>query len=139
MSFIYDLFNKKSKNEIISVQKLTLRTMNMRVTYLYKIEHENTGLKFERYREVFIDGDVRLELERRVSCTIGTFVKLMNDCNVMKWDGFHGKHPKNVSDGTMFTFSATVNNGQVIRADGSENFPKGYRELVRAFNEMLEN
>lgn len=136
---IFNLFNKNRKNGIVSIQELTLRTGNMRVTYLYKTAREDTGLKLERYREVFVDGEVRLELENSVSCTNSELIELMNNCNVLKWNGFHGKHPKNVSDGTMFTFIATVNNGQIIRADGSENFPKGYKEFVRKLNELLAN
>ncbi len=55
---------------------------------------------------------------------------MMNTCGVLCRDGFHGKHPKNVSDGDMFNFTASVNGGQVIRADGSANFPKGYQDFV---------
>ena len=139
LNSIFNLFNKNRKNGIVSMQELTLRTGNMRVTYLYKTAREDTGLKLKRYREVFVDGEVRLELENSVSCTNSELIELMNNCNVLKWNGFHGKHPKNVSDGTMFTFIATVNNGQIIRADGSENFPKGYKEFVRKLNELLAN
>lgn len=139
LNSIFNLFNKNRKNGIVSMQELTLRTGNMRVTYLYKTAREDTGLKLERYREVFVDGEVRLELENSVSCTNSELIELMNNCNVLKWNGFHGKHPKNVSDGTMFTFVSTVNDGQIIRADGSENFPKGYKEFVRKLNELLAN
>jgi len=135
LSFIFDLFNKKHKNHIISVQELTLRIIGMRVTNLYKIE--DAGLKLERYRELYRDGEVILELEKSAPCETDTLVGLMNECGIIKWDGFYGKHPKNVSDGTMFAFTATINNGRVIRADGSQNFPKGYREFVRALDKML--
>ena len=61
----------------------------------------------------------------------------MNNCSVIRWDGFHGEHPKNVKDGIMFDFTATVNGGQTIYADGSANYPKGYNEFVRELNKML--
>ena len=48
------------------------------------------------------------------------FVELVNNCGVIRWDGFHGKHPKNVHDGEMFRFSACVNGEKTIEADGSE-------------------
>ena len=64
-------------------------------------------------------------------------LELMNTCGVICWDGFHGKHPKNVKDGIMFDFRATVNDGQEIHADGSENFPKGYHDFVRELNKIL--
>ena len=37
----------------------------------------------------------------------------------------------------MFDFRATVNDGQEIHADGSENFPKGYHDFVRELNKIL--
>ena len=61
----------------------------------------------------------------------------MNACDVPHWNGFHGAHPKNVQDGIMFSFEASVNGGQVVSADGSANFPKGYHEFVRTLDEML--
>ena len=78
-----------------------------------------------------------LVLESSVPCDAQTMIELMNTCGILRWNGFHGKHPKNVSDGIMFRFEATVNGGQGIFADGSENFPKGYREFVRALDSML--
>ena len=57
----------------------------------------------------------------------------------MKWNGFHGKHPRNVRDGEMFTFAAVVNEGEKISADGSENFPKNYRELKERLHVLLES
>ena len=37
----------------------------------------------------------------------------------------------------MFKFGAVVNDGQIIRADGSENFPKGYTTFEQALNALL--
>jgi len=37
----------------------------------------------------------------------------------------------------MFDFKAIVNDGQILHADGSANFPKGYREFVRGLDAML--
>lgn len=41
------------------------------------------------------------------------------------------------SDGHHVPFEATVNGGQMIRAEGSANFPKGYHKFVRALDAML--
>lgn len=136
MSSVFGFLNKKRNNDIISVQEFALKIIGMRVTYMYKTVYEGSELRLGRYRELF-DGEVRYELEKSVPCTNAWLAELMNNCNVPKWDGFHGKHPKHVSDGTMFSFSATVNNDRTIRADGSENFPKGYRELLLALDEMI--
>ena len=58
---------------------------------------------------------------------------------MLSWDGFRGEHPKGVLDGTMFRMEATVNGGRRIRADGSQNFPKGYRELDAGIDEILKD
>ena len=76
-------------------------------------------------------------LKSNVPCSMQTMIELMNTCGILSWDGFHGKHPKNVSDGIMFDFTANVSGGQTIHADGSANFPKGYHEFVRTLDEML--
>ena len=90
-----------------------------------------------RYREAYRDGEDELVLESTAPCGVQTMIELMNTCGILRWDGFHGKHPKNVSDGIMFCFEATVNGGQMIRAEGSANFPKGYHKFVRALDAML--
>ena len=107
---------------------MTLTIRGMRGGCVYRLE----GGELCRYREKSF-GD--LELEGKAACDL---VSLMNTCEVFRWDGFHGKHPRGVSDGDMFDFKAEVNGGVRIYACGSANFPKGYRELVRAFGEMLK-
>ena len=90
-----------------------------------------------RYREAYVNGeDVRI-LEKSTLCDTQAMIERMNTCGILRWNGFHGKHPKNVLDGDMFVFEASVNHGQTIYADGSANYPKGYREFVRALNQLL--
>ena len=105
---------------------------------VYTLEGEGDTTQLRRYRETYRGGEDELMLESSVPCGVQTMIELMNTCGILWWDGFHGKHPRSVKDGTMFIFKATVNGGQEIFADGSENFPKGYREFVRALNSMLE-
>ena len=66
-------------------------------------------------------------------------LELLNQFPVMKWNGFHGKHPRGVLDGEMFSFQATVNDGVTIRAEGSANFPKGFQEFRRAVHLLLQD
>ncbi len=122
-----------SKKTVTSVETMTLTLRGMRGVYVYTLV--DNELRY--YREVYEGEETVLKLEKQVACDAQTIVRLMNTCGVMRWDGFHGKHPSNVSDGIMFNFEATVNGGQTIRADGSANFPKGYREFVRELNTML--
>ena len=47
------------------------------------------------------------------------------------------QHCALAQQGIMFDFRATVNDGQEIHAEGSENFPKGYHDFVRELNKIL--
>lgn len=116
---------------------MTLTLRGMRGGHVYKFEGEGDAAELRRYREVYSGGEDELVLELSVPCSMQTMIELMNTCGILSWDGFHGKHPKNVSDGIIFDFTADVNGGQTIHADGSANFPKGYHEFVRTLDEML--
>ena len=118
-------FAGDSAKTIVSIEAMTLTLQGMRGTSVYKVADEDGK------------GEDFLELEASASCDTKDLIELMNNCGVIRWDGFHGKHPKNVTDGIMFNFTATVNAGQNIHADGSENFPKGYRDFVRELDKML--
>ena len=128
---------RETQKNVTSAQTMTLTLRGMRGGYVYKFDGEGNATELRRYREAYSGGEDELVLESSVPCGAQTMIELMNTCGILRWDGFHGKHPKNVSDGIMFRFEATVNGGQEIFADGSENFPKGYREFVRALDAML--
>ena len=123
--------------EIQRFDTVTLEVIGMRFHDTYEIVNEPPYATVSRYRNVFIDGEDRLELDCMVTCDSREILKLLQSCSVGKWDGFHGKHPKGVRDGIMFNFVAVVNDGQIIRADGSENFPKGYTTFEQALNALL--
>ena len=116
---------------------MTLTLRGMRGGYVYKFEGSGDATELRCYRETYRNGEDELVHESSAPCDVKTMVDLMNTCNILRWNGFHGKHPKHVSDGIMFRFEATVNGGQTVKADGSENFPKGYHEFVRALDAML--
>ncbi len=89
------------------------------------------------YRYVCIPGGHDRELDISVTRPTSEVIDVLNSCEVGKWSGFHGPHPPHVLDGTMFDFTATVNGGVTLRADGSENFPRNYRELTNYLFERL--
>ena len=123
--------------EIQSFDTVTLEVIGMRFHHTYEIINEPPCVTVSRYRNVFIDGEDRLELEQQATCNSSEVLELLQSCSVGEWDGFHGDHPKDVKDGIMFNFMAVVNDGQIIRAEGSENFPKGYITFEQAINELL--
>lgn len=122
---------------ITSVEAVTLTLRGMRGGTVYKFATQTNSPKLCRYREIYSGKEDFLKLEQCTTCSTEVMIELMNTCGISRWNGFHGAHPKNVSDGIMFTLSATVNGGQTIHADGSANYPKGYHEFVRTLNLML--
>ena len=139
LCILFGLFGcgREAPKTVTSVETITLTLRGMRGGYVYKLEGEGDVSELRRYRETYRDGKDELVLELSVPCDVQTMIALMNTCGILRWNGFHGKHPKNVSDGIMFCFEAEINGGQTIRADGSANYPKGYHEFVRTLNEML--
>lgn len=127
----------RESEAVTSVQGMTLTLRGMRGGSVYKIVNVSDGTELHLYREIYNGEQTLLELERSTSCDAHAMVELMNTCGVLRWDGFHGTHPKNVQDGIMFNFAATVNGDRTVTADGSANYPKGYHEFVRALNMML--
>ena len=129
------MFEKKT---IISYESIYMRISGMRLTQEYEILHKDSGSEISDYwMRCASSGGMERELQRRVFCSDSQMLELLNQCDILKWDGFHGKHPRGVLDGEMFSFEATVNGGETIRADGSANFPKNFREFRRAVDQML--
>ena len=119
------IFNK----EIVSFTDLALRLSGMRFTNEYRIVCRGDESVIANYALRCVPGGTELQPEGSVTRPTAEVLRILNDCGVLSWDGFHGSHPKGVRDGIMFRFEATVNGGREIRADGSENFPRRFREL----------
>lgn len=138
-SLLFGLFGcaGRSENTVTSVESMTLTLRGMRGGFVYEIVNEANKTELWYYLERYSGEETLLELEQSTVFDTQVMIELMNTCGIIHWDGFHGKHPKNVLDGIMFNFMATVNGGLTICADGSANFPKGYHEFVRALDEML--
>ena len=126
---------KKARTVITSFEALSLRVSGMRGQVIYEITENDGSFVLTLYR---MTADEKRP-EKTVACDRGDMLDLLNSCGVMDWMGFHGEHPRVVLDGDMFDFSATVNGGVVIKADGSAKFPNGYRELVSGLVDLLSS
>ncbi len=128
------MFLEKEKLE--SFERVTIRRMGM--CGIDDIEAVCNGSEVEiTYYNVFYkDDEVRKPIER-TTCDTENFLKILNDCNLLKWNGFHGERPRGLLDGTTFKMEAVVDGGRTIYADGSENFPAGYRELMSEMHRLL--
>ena len=120
-------------SRISSVEKLSLKVSGMRGEVIYELTEKDGRAVLTLYRVTTYE---KLP-EKTVACGTDEILDLLNSCGVIRWNGFHGKHPRGVLDGDMFDFCATVNGEVVIKAEGSACFPNGYRELVRGFVNLL--
>ena len=129
----------KQSDRIATFEVVTLRVSTMRYVAEYEIVMKDGKAEVSRYSIRFTQSEDERVLEKRVTVDEAYALKLLNDCGVLSWDGFHGAHPRGVADGTMFNLRATVNGGTRIYATGSENFPRHYRDLTDGLYEILHN
>ena len=133
-----DLFGKpKQKKQINSFQVVVLKTSGMRGMAEDELRMNGKKAELSHYRIGYVGEDTQRMLEKRAVCEEETVLKLLNDCDLLSWDGFDGPHPKHVQDGIIFTLNATVNETQKISAKGSANFPKHYREFTDGLHAIL--
>lgn len=124
---------------IESFTRITLRTSGMRFTEEYEILMQGEKAQVSQYGIRYNGKADERELLHRALCSPERVLELLNRCQLLKWDGFRGAHPKGVLDGIMFTLTAMVNGEQRIRAEGSENFPKHYREFTDGLYAILHD
>lgn len=129
----------KQSDRIENLEVVTLRVSTMRNVAEYEIVMKDGKAEVSRYSIRFTHSEDERVLEKRVEVDETYALKLLNDCGVLSWDGFHGSHPRGVTDGTMFNLHATVNGGKKIYATGSQNFPRHYRDLTDGLYEILNN
>lgn len=91
---------------------------------------DNTVSDYVESRHVIraIDGDDAL---------YQTLCALLGDCRINEWAGFRGANPPDVLDGSSMSFQATLPDGSVITASGSNNFPPNYRRFSDALSDLL--
>ena len=128
-----------SRDTVVSFELVKLRTSGMRFTAEYEIVMKSGAAEVSQYQIRYTQSKDERILDKRASVSEETVLKLLNDCRILSWDGFSGAHPRGVRDGTMFGFEARVNGGRVIKASGSENFPKRYREFMNGINQILNS
>ncbi|MCR5789033.1 MAG: hypothetical protein K6G83_04015 [Lachnospiraceae bacterium] len=123
--------------EITSFDTITITESSMRYKCEYELVSSDSQVKIAEYSIRYSDGKEQKELERSAICDVNEALTILNDCGLASWDGFYGAHPQDVSDGVMFNLDATVNDGKGIHAEGSENFPDHYRELIAWIKDKL--
>ena len=124
------------KEKVRSYDEICYRLSGMRGSREYEIIANDRAAEISEYAISYVGEETRI-LERRVLCDNEMMIEILNVCDIMSWNGFSGKHPIGVKDGEMLTFKALVNDGRIIAASGSENFPKHFREFHREICQIL--
>ena len=124
------------REAITSFGEIRLRLSGMRVTEVYETLCQGEEAQISHYWLRYEDHEDKYDLQRSVTVPADEMIAVLDRCGVIGWDGFRGKNPPGLLDGTMFDFTATVN-GRRIHADGSNNFPRHYRDLTDALYAML--
>lgn len=117
---------RRKKTESFTLVSLSVSSMRNRE--IYEITDGGDRAVLKLYTGFFAR-DEKPEPDKEATCDKESIIRLLNDCDVLSWDGFSGKNPRGVRDGYMFTFKAELNGGTKVYASGSNNFPKHYREL----------
>lgn len=130
---------KDTLTTLTSFEKITLRVIGMRYDMEYEILNKPPKAVLSLYQISYRDGTNKRVIEKSAVTDTEMMLELFNLCKIISWDGFRGDHPKDVKDGVMFKFQAEVNEGQTVYAEGSENFPQGYREFVSTLNLILRD
>ena len=133
MRNIFNLFGK-----IKSFETVTLHTSGMRHVTDYEITRNGDDAEVAEYAVGYCDGEEVRQLKKRAVCSADRVLKLLNHCRLLSWDGFYGKRPKGIKDGTNFIFDAIVNGEKKIHASGSQKFPGHYRDFTDGLHELLK-
>lgn len=139
---IFMFFNRdsdtKAIKEITSFESLNLRLSGMRVTEEYDIISDGDKAEISYYHIKYGGQEETRELQKSAVCDTKEVIDILNYCKAGKWNGFHGKHPRGVLDGTMFSLTASVNGGERLYADGSENFPRNFNDFEHWLYDKLK-
>ena len=77
------------------------------------------------------------ELVATVTIDTQLVIDILNEYDILSWDGFNGERPKDVEDGTDFYIDAKIN-GKSIEAEGHTVFPENFDPFVKWIDSALE-
>lgn len=125
------------RETVTAVERVALRLSEMRGAAEYEIVMQDGAAAVSHYAIRCAGEAAERVLRQRAAVSEQDVLRLLNDCRLLSWDGFHGAHPRGVRDGTAFSLEATVNGGRSVRAEGSQRFPKHYRVLTDGLHALL--
>ena len=124
--------------EVTSFTSITLVLSGMRINEEFEIICDGDESSISRFTRIFSRDGERRDLTDSSTCPTKDVIRLLNECEIYRWDGFRGRHPKGVKDGEMFRLTAEVNGGDSINARGSVRFPRHYGEFKKGIKNLLK-
>ena len=99
----------KQSDRIENFEVVTLRVSTMRNVSEYEIVMKDGKAEVSCYSIRFTQSKDERVLEKRVAVDEAEALKLLNDCGVLSWDGFHGaqnfpRHYRDLTDGLYDLF-----------------------------------
>ena len=136
------LFEKKKETERIAAalpafETVTLELTGMRMHEVYEIVQNGAESTVSRYGLRYENGADRREPEGAAVLETAAVLEKLEAFGVASWNGFHGRHPRGVLDGMMFTLRITAGGETLVFADGSENFPRHFRKLLGWLGDLV--
>lgn len=132
---IFMFGNKKFKIESIKSLHFSYSNgymINAYTTYDISLEDNTYYAKIKPYG-IPEEESQKVKLDKE---TINKLIDILNEYDVGKWNNFH-ESDKNVLDGDSFSFSMYTLEDKYISASGYMRWPKNYREVENAFDEIL--
>ena len=127
------------RENVESFEKITLTMSGMRAIDEYEVINTGDTVEISQYLRYYTHDENDRQLIKRTSYDTEKFIDFINECRIMKWNGFNGKNPPGVRDGYMFSFTAEVNNGTKIKASGSNNYPSNFSKFRQELTKILYN
>ena len=124
------------RKKIRSFVKAELSISSARSTTVFELINKGEKTEITSY-SLPPGSDSERRLEKRAAADTEEITRLLNDCRVLNMNGFKGKNPRNIRDGYMFSLSVEVNDGIMIRASGSNKYPRHFREFKEKITELL--
>ncbi len=122
----------QNPEEMPGIEKLSMSRGGYMVPKYFEIVHDESGytMQFDLYEDAVFH-TLTPEAMEKVSSVISKY-------NVRSWDGFD-KVDRFALDGEGFYLYITFSDGSRISANGSNMFPKNYREVFRELEAILED
>ena len=125
------------KETITSFENITLRLTGISVCIEYEITMKGEEARVAKYGIMFNGRQERKTTVLETFYSKERMIKLLNDCDLLSWDGFSGYPPKRKEDKVVVYELKAIINGRTISASSSEIRPEHYQEFNDGLNEII--